>query len=87
MKEMKKLMIAFISALLLTLFIEGYNYFRGDEVIDVARGAKVFVMNFAAFYTVFFFIRKPKKVDPLGIEKLIRLKHYFSLHNLAPKTF
>jgi len=54
-------MIAFISALLLTLFIEGYNYFRGDEVIDVARGAKVFVMNFAAFYTVFFLLENRKK--------------------------
>lgn len=58
---MKKLIIAFISALLLTLFIEGYNYFRGDEVIDAVRGAKVFAINFAAFNTVFFFIKKPRK--------------------------
>ena len=58
---MKKLIIVFISALFLTLFIEGYNYLRGDEIIDIARGVKIFVINFAAFYTVFFFIKNEKE--------------------------
>ena len=58
---MKKLIIAFLSAFVLTVLIEGYNYLRGDELLTVARGIKIFVTNFVIFSIIFFFVKHEKE--------------------------
>jgi hypothetical protein len=55
---MKKIIIAFFAALIVTLSIEGYNFYRGFEDFSLLREISLFLMSFIVIYSTLFFYKR-----------------------------
>lgn len=56
--RMKLITVSLFSALLTTLSIETYNYFRGFDEFSISRITTIFLMTFIIIYSTVYFSRK-----------------------------